>query len=124
MKKYLSLNIKTIPQTHTLTFEWKKREEKLKLTRSFDKKIPLSFPFSLSLFPSFAFTFVVKTYLHKTQHTGRKSQRRCDGQSEAALVITNAFDWLSHLRCDLRSACCVLCRWVLRQDEKEKDIYT
>jgi len=39
----------------------------------------------------------------------RKSQRRHDSQSETAIVTTNDSDWLSHLRCDLRFACCVLC---------------
>jgi len=50
------------------------------------------------------FKFCLKVHLHKTQHSGRKSQRRCDGQSEAAIVITVTSDWLLHLRCGLRSA--------------------
>jgi len=51
----------------------------------------------------------LKAHLHKTQHAGRKSQRRCDGQSEAAIIITDVSDWWSHdWLCDLQPACCVL----------------
>jgi len=56
----------------------------------------------------------LKAQLHKTHHAGRKSQRRHYSQSEAAIVTTNASDWLSHLRCDLWFVCCVLCSWTFR----------
>jgi len=39
----------------------------------------------------------LKVQLHKTQHTGRTSQRRHDSQSDAAIGTTNASDWLSVL---------------------------
>jgi len=44
------------------------------------------------------------------QHADRKSQRRHDSHSEAAIVTSNASDWLLDLRCDLRFAASYVAR--------------